>query len=139
MEENKEEQSEVIKKPPQTREGTLCTHGKPCEREVGESFWYNFLRGCAIKLLLRLITERSFKSILKSWHDIPKFGVVVGLFSGVFKLTRCLLNRHCQSMHPRLKAFISGVMCSFALQLATQGEQTVLKMLLYPRVIECVF
>ncbi len=110
-----EDEGDVPIKAAQQREGTLCTHAKTCKREVGESFWYNFLRGCAIKLLLRLITERSFKSIRKSWVDIPKFGVVVGLFSSVFKLTRCLLNKYFPGMHPRLKAFISGVMCSFAL------------------------
>ena len=74
--------------------GTLCLHSKTCYKEVGESFFYNFLRGFAIKLLLRLITERSFRSIRKSYKDIPKFGLVVGLFSGLFKLTRCLLNRY---------------------------------------------
>ena len=102
--------------------GTMCTHSKPCHREVGESFWNNFVRGCAIKLILRLITERSFRSIAKNYKDIPKFGLVVGLFSGVFKLTRCLLNRYFKDMHPRFKAFIAGVVCSFSLQLATQGE-----------------
>lgn len=76
---------------------------------------------------------------MKDYKDIPKFGLVVGLFSGVFKAVRCVLNNYFPSMHPRLKAFISGVLCSFALQLGTQGEQTVLKLLLYPRVVECCF
>ena len=107
--------------------------------EVAESFGINFARGCAIKLFLRLITERSFKSIRKSYIDIPKFGVVVGLFSAVFKLTRCLLNKYCENMHPRVKSFIAAMICSFSLQLATQGEQNVLKLLLYPRIIECIF
>ena len=102
--------------------GTLCLHTKTCQREIGESFLNNFARGFAIKLLLRLITERSFKSIRKSYIDIPKFGLVVGLFSALFKLARCLLNRHCKGMHPRLKAFLAGVLCSFSLSLATQGE-----------------
>ena len=118
---------------------TMCTHQKSCMKEVTVSFWYNFLRGCAIKLILRLITERQFKSIAKNYHDIPKFGVIIGLFSGLFKLTKCLLNRYCQDMHPRLKSFIAGIVCSFSLQLATQGEQSVLKLLLYPRVIESIF
>ena len=76
---------------------------------------------------------------MKNYSDIPKFGVVVGLFSGLFKFTRCLLNKYCPNMSPRLKAFISGMICSLSLQLATQGEQTILKLLLYPRVIECIF
>ena len=106
----KKSQNEIV-----NRNDTMCTHEKPCFKEVTVSFWYNFLRGCAIKLILRLITERQFKSIAKNYYDIPKFGVIIGLFSGLFKLTRCLLNRYCQGMNPRLKAFISGVVCSFSL------------------------
>ena len=59
---------------------------------------------------------------MRNYSDIPKFGVVVGLFSGLFKLTRCILNRYFQNMNPRLKAFIAGMICSLSLQLATQGE-----------------
>jgi hypothetical protein len=106
----KKSQNEVV-----NRNDTMCTHKKPCFKEVTVSFWNNFLRGCAIKLLLRLITERQFKSIAKNYYDIPKFGVIIGLFSGLFKLTKCLLNRYCQGMHPRLKAFIAGIVCSFSL------------------------
>ena len=49
----KKSQNEIV-----NRNDTMCTHQKSCIKEVTISFWYNFLRGCAIKLLLRLITER---------------------------------------------------------------------------------
>ena len=118
-----------------------CDHHqlRPCRTEILRGFWTNFLKGCAIKLVLRLITEWSLAALAKDPFNIPKFGVVVGLFSGLYKLARCLLNRYWPELTPCCKTYAAGMFCSLALLLANPGEQAILKMLIYPRALECLF
>ncbi|CDW83573.1 UNKNOWN [Stylonychia lemnae] len=121
------------------QEKTGCDHKLTCQNEILKSFWINFLRGTALKLVLRIITERSIQSLMKQYSDIPKFGVVVGLFSSLYKLTRCLLNKYFPDMNVALKTYISGMVSSLALLIASPGEQSILKLLIYPRAFECLF
>ena len=76
---------------------------------------------------------------MKEPFNIPNFGVVVGLFSGLYKLARCLLNRFYPNLKTEYKTYISGMISSLALLLANPGEQSILKMLIYPRALECLF
>ena len=76
---------------------------------------------------------------MKQYSDIPKFGVVVGLFSALYKITRCLLNKYFPDMNVALKTYISGMVSSLALLIASPGEQSILKLLIYPRAFECLF
>ncbi len=77
---------------------------------------------------------------MKSFSDIPKFGFVIGLLSALFKLCKCIFNRPLfANIDQRVKVFISGMIASLALRLATSSEVTMVKLLLYPRVIECIF
>ena len=114
----------------------------PCIQEVASSYWTNFLKGCALKLFIRLLTERSafFRSASFShYRSIINLGVVAGLFSGLFKASRCFLNKFCPSWDPLLKSFIAGIVCSLSLQLASSGEQSLIKLFLYPRILESLF
>eukprot|EP00347_Sterkiella_histriomuscorum_P006292 403353327 len=117
-----------------------CDHSKlSCTQEVLKSFWTNFLRGAALKLVLRIITERSIQSLLKQYSDIPKFGIVVGLFSALYKATRCLLNKYMPKLDRSLKLYIAGMVSSLAILIASPGEQSILKLLIYPRAFECLY
>lgn len=100
----------------------------------------NFLNGCAIKFFIKLMTQRSLTKVMHSFSDIPKFGVVIGLVSALFKLSKCIFNRPLfAKIDQRIKVFVSGMIASLALRLATSSEVTMVKLLLYPRVIECIF
>lgn len=121
------------------KQSNNCEHKLDCKNEIMQSFWKNFLRGCALKLVLRIITERSIKSLMKDYTNIPKFGIVVGLFSGLYKLTKCLLNKYFPDLDLIYKTYLSGMVCSLALLLANPSEQAILKMLIYPRALECLF
>jgi len=99
-----------------------CDHKLSCRDEIIKSFWINFLRGTGLKLVLRIITERSLQSLMKQYSDIPKFGIVVGLFSALYKITRCLLNKYFPDMNVALKTYLSGMVSSLALLLASPGE-----------------
>ena len=107
--------------------------------EILTGFYTNFLKGCALKLALRLITERSLQPFMKDRFNIPKFGIVVGLFSGLYKLARCLLNKYMPNMKTEYKTYLSGMISSLALLFANTGEKNILKMLVYPRALECIF
>ena len=117
-----------------------CTHLTSCSYEILSSFARNFMNGCGLKILLKLIAMRSITKVFQKPSDIPKFGLVIGLLSGLFKLTRCILNRDAFSqVDGRLKIFLQGIICSLALQLASKSDLAMLKLMIYPRVIECIY
>ena len=96
-----------------------CIHPQSCMKEIVVSFLRNFRNGFILKLFLRIITERSFQKIRNHYSDIPNFGLVAGLFSAFFKITRCLLNKYLPSLDQRAKTFISGMVSSFAILFAS--------------------
>ena len=59
---------------------------------------------------------------MKDRFNIPKFGIVVGLFSGLYKLARCLLNKYMPDMRIEYKTYLAGMISSLALLLANPGE-----------------
>lgn len=62
------------------------------------------------------------------------------MLSLLFKATKCLLNRPLfDKIHNSIKIFIAGMIASLAIKFATLQEVTMIKLMLYPRVIECIF
>ena len=105
-------------------------------------FIKNFAYGCIIKAVLRILTERNIMKILKSFSSIPKFGLVAGLFSLFFNVTRYVLRKVMgkdNKMGEQYEGFICGLVGSLALFFANSGEMSLVKLVVYPRAIECLF
>ena len=96
-----------------------CCQRGTCHRDIARSFLDNFIKGCGFKLLAKLFAERSVSKVMQTYKEIPKFGLVLGLFSALFKITRCFFNKYFPDIDARVKNFMSGMVCSLALLFAS--------------------
>lgn len=62
----------------------------------------------------------------------------MGLLSALFKMTKCFLKFTELNISPEVESFIAGCASSMALLLTNEKELSLLKMIIYPRVIEVI-
>ena len=83
--------------------------------------------------------ERNILRIIKTFSSIPKFALLTGLFSLFFNIPKLIMRKLNFNLSPQKEGFICGLFSSLALLFATPGEVSIIKLVIYPRVIECIF
>ena len=83
--------------------------------------------------------ERNLIKILQTHTNITRFGLVWGLFSAIYKISKLAIKKLNLKLTNQQANFISGMLCTSAFMFATKAEIKMIKLLVFPRVIECIY
>jgi hypothetical protein len=101
-----------------------------------------FLKGCCFKILLEIVSKKSFKHLWSQLpHQVPRFGLVCGSVQTIFMLSMCMLRRWFGKRISRKRAmFICAFLSAIPVAIGmTQREQQLFKLLIFPLFFRCVF
>lgn len=99
----------------------------------------NFIKGCAIKIVLELVSKRSFKHLYQQMkYHVPRFGLIIGSVSGIFYILMCLQHRAKILKNRRGQAiFLAAMISSLPMMGLRKNEQGLVKLLFFPIAWRC--
>ena len=118
-----------------------------CVHQVFYFFLKNFLKGCLIKVILLLVSTRNLVKVKRELtKSIPRFGLAIGLMSGIFQLALCLLHKLKRKFKKMLDwlqrptayllaGLLSGLPMAYIMN---PKEQNIMKLFFFPLASRCV-
>ena len=99
----------------------------------------NFIKGCTIKILLELISKRSFKHLYKQMkYHVPRFGLIIGSVSFLFYLLMCFHHRGKFLKNRRGQAiFVAAMISALPIIGLKKNELGLVKLLFFPVAWRC--
>ncbi len=115
-----------------------------CLRNDLYFFIKNFAKGCMIKILLLLVSTRNLAKVNKELgKSIPRYGLAVGLISGVFQLVLCLMHQikkrvRTELINKQTAYLIAGLLSGVPMGLIMNNkEQNIMKLFFFPLACRC--
>ena len=110
-----------------------------CLDSASMPFMSNFIKGCTIKILLELISKRSFKHLYKQMkYHVPRFGLIIGSVSFLFYLLMCFHHRGKFLKNRRGQAiFVAAMISALPIIGLKKNELGLVKLLFFPVAWRC--
>ena len=119
-----------------------CSHHsrEPCHLNFMKGFFKSFISGLGVKLLVKTLVSRfRLSKVFKNLSDVWRFSLMCGLFSALYKFTRCILRYLKIKIDKDLEVFLASAISSISLLIATRSDLNLLKIFIYPRAIEALY